>query len=108
VAKLFKKVALIIVEVLKQSAIFTGHHDGLQIDPASNQQLQSTLNDVGLLEWFLLFQRDLNNLHSRVGKWEDEHEFYILNTHFERLFLQFGMVIEWNDETGMYLHVFPI
>lgn len=86
--------------VLIHTAALIGHNDGLDL-PVLDRDTPVTdaLESSGLSLWVDVYQRDLNALFNRRGRWCSVYEFTALSVHMERLLWQFG-VFPGRTETG--------
>lgn len=70
-----------------------------------NEALNIALRQHGLHHWFGQFQRDMNILWDRRGKWASIDEILLQVKHMERLLWSFG-VISWKTaEGGIYVRI---
>ena len=86
-------------DVLRFSGMVLGHRGGLSRPTLGDQNLTDRLQEMGLLNWFVLFDSELSELWGRRGKWESFSEFLHLNCHVERLLWQFGL-FPWVTDDG--------
>ena len=93
--------------VLHFAGRLLGHYDGLGKELLENQQLARKLEEMGLVNWFVLFDSELSELASRRGRWASFDEFLHLNRHVERLLWQFGF-IPWKTDEGQLRVEVPI
>jgi len=86
--------------LLSHIASFIGHCDGLQLLLLDDEeQITNHLRELGLEKWIYVFQRDLDKLFQRQGKWISISEFTALNIHIERLLSRFS-VFPWQMNNG--------
>jgi hypothetical protein len=79
-------------EILRFSATVLGHYGGRGEPLLENHPtLAATLEQVGLQNWFVLFDGELSDLWARKGNWSSFDEFLTLNRHVERVFWQHGL-----------------
>lgn len=63
------------------------------------------LIEHNLVNWFILFNKDVAELFKKVGKWETFTEFLVLNRHLERLLFAFGIVPETQENGELHIYV---
>lgn len=97
----FLKIAIQnIGDALNRTASLIGHCDGLGVSILGEEgQMTQILSELGLEKWVYVYQRDLDKVFYRRGKWSDVSELTALNIHIERLLWQFS-VFPWRMETG--------
>lgn len=86
--------------VLIHAAALIGHCDGLDLTVlGGNADVEGALERSELHLWIEVFQRDLDTLFNRRGRWRSLDEFTALSVHMERLLWQFG-VFPWRTDAG--------
>jgi hypothetical protein len=96
-----------IADILRFSGSVLGHYDGLEKSFFDDAALTAALEEMGLRDWFVLFDSELSALWDRRGKWASFNEFLMLNRHVERLFWLFGL-IPWRTDAGQIHITVPI
>jgi hypothetical protein len=93
-------------EILRFSATALGHFDGTgeQI-LEKHAALMTTLEQVGLRKWFVLFDGELSELWGRKSRWASFEEFLALNRHVERIFWQHGLFPSKTDDGRIWVDV---
>lgn len=70
-------------------------------------QVTKILGELALQKWIYLYQRDLEKMFFKQGKWTDISELTALNMHVERLVWQFS-VFPWPMDTGQIKVEIPL
>jgi Protein of unknown function (DUF4238) len=74
---------------------------------SASEDLAAELEGLDLLEWFELFGSDLQAFFAGIEHWCDFRHAFFVNRHFERLSVQFGVILDKLDGEHLYIHVFP-
>jgi hypothetical protein len=96
-----------IADILRFSGSVLGHYDGRETSFFDDAALTAALDEMGLRDWFVLFDSELSALWGCRGKWASFNEFLMLNRHVERLFWLFGL-IPWRTDDGQIHITVPI
>ncbi|WP_071157490.1 DUF4238 domain-containing protein [Methylomonas sp. LWB] len=95
-------------DALSCAASLIGHCDGLgKSFFGDEEQVTKILDELGLKKWIYVYQRDLEKIFSKQGKWTDISELTALNIHVERLLWQFS-VFPWLMDTGQIKVEIPL
>lgn len=86
-------------DILRFCGRVLGHNDGLGKGLLEDRELAQKLEEIGLLNWWILFDAELSELFSRQGRWANFEDFLHLNRHAERLLWHFGF-IPWETDNG--------
>jgi len=95
-------------DALNRAASLIGHCDSLGKSFLDDEgQLTKILSELALQKWIYLYQRDLEKMFFKQGKWTDISELTALNMHVERLLWQFS-VFPWLMDTGQIKVEIPL
>jgi hypothetical protein len=78
-------------DVLTHAATAMGHFDALDMSMTEDVDTKNLLLEHGLLGWIDVYQRDLEAVYDKRGKWRSLKDFLSLAVHLERLLWQFGV-----------------
>ena len=92
-------------QVLTCAADLLGHCSSAEVPPVTaGDELEKTLVQAGLANWFVMYRHDLERFGSELGRWESFNEFLAFNVHVERLLWQLGMV-PWESSEGIRIEI---
>lgn len=95
---LLRRGASAVSRVLGSAASLLGNLMGRE-DHTPDPLLASVLASAGLERWFDLYRRDLAGLFERRGRWQSIEEFYMLDSHVERLLWRYE-IFPWRTDDG--------
>lgn len=92
-------------DVLAHGAAVIGHCDGLEETLTDDEETKLLLAENGLLGWCHVYQRDLETVYNRRGRWESLTDFLSPAIHLERLLWQFGIFPWLTDDNRVRVEV---
>lgn len=94
-------------DILVHGAAAIGHCDGLEESLTDDEETKLLLAQSGLLGWCNVYQRDLETVYNRRGRWESLTDFLSLAIHLERLLWQFG-IFPWRTDDNQIRVEIPL
>lgn len=94
-------------DVLAYGATVIGHCDGLGESLTDDEETRLLLARRGLRGWCDVYQRDLETVYCRRGRWESLTDFLSLAIHLERLLWEFD-IFPWRTDDNQVRVEIPL
>jgi hypothetical protein len=89
---------ILLRHVLIHAASLLGHLNASETPLLDDQETEHLLSQASLVHWISVYQRDLQTVYERRGRWNSVRELLSINIHVERLLWQFR-VFTWGNRT---------